>query len=276
MENSLETMESLSLQGIDLLFEYGPSLLLAIVTLILGLIMIRWITRIATSVMADRKLDESLRPFVRTLLNITLKTLLVISVLGMVGVEVTSFIAILGAASLAIGMALSGTLQNFAGGVIILAFKPYKVGDSINASGKSGTVNEIRVFNTILTTPDNVRIIIPNSELSNATLTNYSSESTRRHDFKFGISYSDDILKAKNILNEIAASEPRILNDPEPFIAVSELGDNSVNMLMRVWCNSEDYWPLNFDILERVKLIFDEKGLNFPFPQRDVHLYNQP
>jgi len=276
MENSFKLMETLTQHGMDLIFDYGPSLILAIVTLIFGLIVIRWATKLVSSLMIARNLDESLRPFIRTLLNISLKTLLVISVLGMVGVEVTSFIAILGAASLAIGLALSGTLQNFAGGVIILAFKPYKVGDFIKTSGHSGTVNEIRVFNTILTTPDNVRIIIPNSELSNASLTNYSTESTRRIDFTFGIGYGDDIKNAKDVLKGLVDGDDRILNEPDPLIVVSELGDNSVNLLVRVWCNATDYSPLTFDLKEKVKLTFDEKGISFPFPQRDVHMYNQP
>jgi small conductance mechanosensitive channel len=194
--------------------------------------------------------------------------------MGMIGIEMTSFIAILGAAGLAFGMALSGTLQNFAGGVIILVFKPYKVGDYIEAAGYAGSVTEIRIFNTILKTPDNKVIIIPNSSLAGNSMTNYSAEPTRRVDFKFGIGYQDDIDKAKSVLKRLADADERILKDPAVFIAVSEMADSSVNLIVRAWVETANYWPVYFDMTEKVKKTFDAEGISIPFPQRDVHIYN--
>ena len=186
----------------------------------------------------------------------------------------TSFIAVLGAAGLAVGLALQGSLQNFAGGVLILFFKPYKIGDFVDAAGYMGTVKEIQIFNTILKTPDNKTIIIPNGILSNASLTNFSTEPTRRVDMTFGIGYSDDILKAKSVLESLLKSDNRILNDPAYMIVVSELADSSVNLVVRAWCNSADYWGIYFSMQEKVKLEFDKQGISIPFPQRDVHVYN--
>jgi small conductance mechanosensitive channel len=185
----------------------------------------------------------------------------------------TSFIAILAAAGLAVGMALSGTLQNFAGGVMILLFRPFKVGDYINALGYSGTVKEIQIFNTILTTPDNVTIILPNGGLSGSAMTNYSTQATRRVDLTYGIGYDDDIDKAREILKNLIAGDKRILKDPEPFVAVSELADSSVNFVVRVWVNSSDYWGVFFDMQETVKKRFDDNGVSIPFPQTDVHVH---
>jgi small conductance mechanosensitive channel len=191
----------------------------------------------------------------------------------MVGIATTSFVAILGAAGLAIGLALQGSLANFAGGVLILLFKPFKVGDYIEAQGYSGTVNEIQIFNTILKSLDNKTIIIPNGNLSNDCITNYSTEPLRRVDFVFGIGYEDDIKKAKEVLLTIIKSDSRVLKEPEPFVSIGELGDSSVNFTVRVWCNKEAYWDVYFDMFEKVKLEFDKQGISIPFPQRDVHLY---
>ena len=190
----------------------------------------------------------------------------------MLGVEMTSFIAILAAVGLAIGMALSGTLQNFAGGVIILLIKPFKVGHYISAQGHSGTVNEIQIFNTILKTPDNVTIIIPNGGLSTSSMTNYSVEAQRRVDFLFGIGYGDDVDKAKKVLKKLIDEDDRILQEPAPFIAVNELGDSSVNLVVRVWAEAANYWGIFFDMHEKVYKTFDKEGLNIPFPQMDVHV----
>lgn len=223
--------------------------------------------------MEKQNVNLSLRPFLKSMINVTLKVLLVISVMSMVGIQMTSFIAILGAAGLAVGMALSGTLQNFAGGVIILLLKPFKVGDFITAAGHSGVVHEIQIFNTILKTPDNKTIIIPNASISNSSMTNFSEEKTRRVDLVFGIGYNDDIDKAKSILWDIIKSDERVLKDPESMVAVSELADSSVNFTMRVWVNSENYWPYYFDIHETVKKAFDANGISIPFPQTDVHLH---
>jgi len=196
---------------------------------------------------------------------------LIISIAGMVGIEMTSFVAILGAAGLAVGLAMQGTLQNFAGGVMILLFKPYKVGDFIDAAGHMGTVKEIQIFNTILNTPDNKIIIIPNGTLANSSMTNFSTMETRRVDFSFGIGYGDDFEKAKAIIQDIISKDERIHKDPKPFARVGELADSSVNITTRVWVNA-DYWDVHFDMIENVKKRFDAEGISIPYPQMDVHL----
>ena len=269
----MEKFNHLNEYLLDLLKEYGPSLLLAIATLIIGFWVIGIITRLIKRGLKRSNTDESLAPFLATGLSTLLKILLVISVAGMVGIEMTSFIAILGAAGLAIGMALSGTLQNFAGGVMILIFKPFKVGDFIEAQSHAGIVSEIQIFNTILRTPDNKKIIIPNGGLSTGSMINYTAMETRRVDMTFGIGYQDDIDKAKGILQAIIDSNALILNDPEPFIGLIELGDSSVNIVVRVWAKTSDYWNVFFSLQETVKKTFDKEGISIPFPQRDVHLY---
>jgi len=257
----------------EIAVEYGPKLLGAIAVLVIGGWVIRMLMR-GTGKMFDRsKIDESLKPFLTSLLRTLLRALLIISVLGMVGVEMTSFIAILAAAGLAIGMALSGTLQNFAGGVMILLFKPFKVGDYIEAQGHAGSVKEIQIFNTILKTPDAKIIIIPNGGLANGSMINYSAEEKRRVDWTFGIGYGDKIETARKVLRDLMDADERVLKDPEVFIAVSELGDNSVNFAVRAWVKASDYWPLFFDMNERVYNAFNKEGLNIPFPQMDVHLH---
>ncbi len=261
-------------KAIELLMSYGPKLLLTIITLIVGLWVIKLFVKGFRKTMERSKIDVSLIRFLSSLIGALLKILLAISVTSMIGVEMTSFIAILGAAGLAVGLALQGTLANFAGGVLILLFRPYKVGDFIDAAGYTGTVNHIQIFNTVLKTPDNKTIIIPNGVLSNASITNFSTESTRRVDMKFGIGYSDDIKKAKEILERLIKDESRVLDEPAAVVVLSELGDSSVNFTVRAWCNSSDYWGIYFDMQEKVKLEFDKNGISIPFPQRDVHVYN--
>ena len=257
---------------IELLKDYSPKVISAIIVLIVGYIIIRLIKKGLNKVF-EKKLDPSLKSFLLSLINITLLVLLWISVLSMVGIQMTSFIALLGAAGLAIGMALSGTLQNFAGGVMILLFKPFKVGDFIDAQGKMGTVSDIKIFNTILKTPDNKTIIIPNAGLSTSTLTNYSTEPQRRVDWTFGIGYGDDITKAEGILKDIIANDSRILKTPEPFIALGEMADSSVNLVVRVWVEGKDYWDVYFDMNRKVYDSFTTEGINIPYPQMDVHLH---
>ncbi len=254
------------------IYDYGPRVIGAIVVLVLGLWIIKLITRAFGRMMKKRDTDPSLQGFLKSLVSILLKVLLFVSVMGMVGIEATSFIAIIGAAGLAVGLALQGTLQNFAGGVIILLFKPYKVGDYIDGAGHSGTVTDIKIFTTVLTTPDNKVIIIPNAQLSNASLTNYSTMEDRRVDFTFGIAYGDDFDKAKEVLLRIINADDRIMKEPEPFIALSELADSSVNIVVRIWAKGADYWGLFFDMNEKVYKAFSSEGLNIPFPQMDVHL----
>lgn len=258
-----------------LVMAYGPKIAYAIVTLIIGLWIVKAITNGFGKVLDKRDVDASLKPFLKSLIGTLLKIMLIITVMTMLGIEMTSFIAILGAAGLAVGMALSGTLQNFAGGVMLLIFKPFKVGDFVEAQGFAGVIKEIQIFNTIMTTGDNKTIIIPNGGLSNSAMTNYSTQSTRRVDMSFGIGYGDDIKKAKEVLANIMSADKRILKDPAAFIAVSELADSSVNFVVRAWVSSADYWGVFFDMQETVKITFDKEGLSIPFPQRDIHVFNE-
>ncbi len=251
---------------------YGIQLLGALIVLLIGLWAIKRIGYATKAVMEKRKIDVSLIPFFTSMLTVALKALLVVTVMGMVGIEMTSFIAILGAAGLAVGMALSGTLQNLAGGVIILILKPFKVGDFIEAQGHSGTVKEILIFNTILTTPDNKTIILPNGGLSTSSMTNYSSQDKRRVDFVFGISYDDDLKKAIQIIKDIAIADGRLMPETEPFVRLSELANSSVNITTRLWVKPEQYWDVYFDILEKVYHSFNDNGIHIPYPQMDVHV----
>jgi len=259
---------------IDIGVQYGPKLVGAIIVLILGFWIVRGITKATVRMMTKRQVDPSLIPFLKGLISIILKVLVIISVLGMVGIQMTSFIAILGAAGLAIGLALSGMLQNFAGGVIILIFRPFKVGDFIDAQGHMGTVKEISIFTTVLNSVDKKVIIIPNGPLSTGSLTNFSREPQRRVDWKFGIAYGDDMENFKKAINDFIEEDTRILKEPEPFIGLSELGDSSVNFAVRVWVNAEDYWGVHFDMNEKVYKRFGDYNLNIPFPQMDVHVHN--
>jgi len=263
-------------QALLVIKTHAPGFVMALLVLFAGFWIIGIFNKRFRKFMIKRELEPSLRSFVQTLVSITLKILLIISVMSMVGVEMTSFIALIGAAGLAVGLALQGTLQNFAGGVIILILKPFKVGDFITAQSHSGTVREIQIFNTILKTPDNKTIVIPNSPLATGSLINYSAEENRRCDFTFGIGYGDDIDKAKQLLKSLIDVDERFHQDPPPQIVVGELGDSSVNIIVRVWVKTSDYWDLFFEYTEKVKKIFDKEGINIPFPQRDVHLYQQP
>ena len=252
--------------------EYGLRLLGAIVVLVIGLWIIKIIVKNSQRLMNKSKIDDSLSSFLKSMINILLKILLFISVMSMIGIQMTSFIALLGAASLAVGMALSGNLQNFAGGVLILIFKPFKVGDFISAQGYSGSVKEIRIFLTVLTTPDNKTIFIPNGPLSNGSLTNFSSQPQRRVDWSFGIAYGDDYDTAKKMLLDMINEDKRIFSDPEPFVALGELADSSVNITMRVWVNAVDYWGVYFDMNENFYKNAGKFNLSIPFPQMDVHM----
>jgi len=256
----------------DMVMNYGLKLIGAIIVLIIGLWVIKAIMKAVRKGFERRNMDESLKPFLISMISILLKVMLVISVLTMVGIEMTSFIAILGAAGLAVGLALSGTLQNFAGGVMILIFKPFKVGDFIDAQGFMGVVKEIQIFITVLTTPDNKTVIIPNGPLSTGALTNFSTQPTRRVDWTFGIAYGDDYEKAKSWILELMKADKRILSDPEPFVALGALADSSVNITVRGWVNVADYWGVFFDLNSSFYKGANSKGFSIPFPQMDVHL----
>lgn len=260
-------------QMMQFVIKYGGQLLLAIITLIVGLWIISLLIKGLKKLFKVRDMDPGLQSFLLSVSSVALKIMLIISVISMLGVQMTSFIAVLGAAGLAIGMALSGSLQNFAGGVMILMFKPFKVGDYITAQGESGTVSEIQIFHTILKTPDNKTIILPNGPVSTGSLVNYSKEPQRRVDFTFGIGYDDDIDRAKKIILSVIEKDSRILKEPEPFIGVINLGDSSVDLVVRVWAEAVNYWGIFFDIQETVKKEFDKQGVSIPYPQTDVHLF---
>lgn len=271
----MENFEFSSEMIMDFVLTYGPKLISAILVLLIGLWVVKVLSKVFRTVLEKSNVDASLKSFLVSMISILLKVMVYISALGMLGIEMTSFIAILGAAGLAVGMALSGTLQNFAGGVMILLFKPFKVGDFIQAQGHMGSVKEIQIFRTMLLTPDNKTIFIPNGPLSNDSLTNFSAQPTRRVDFTFGIGYGDDIDKAYEVLKGIIAGDDRILKDPEPFMALSELADSSVNIVVRVWVNAADYWGVHFRMNEEVYKTFAKEGLSIPFPQTDVHLFKE-
>src|SRR5690606_12365527 len=220
--------------------------------------------------------DSSLRSFLISFLDIVFKVALVISVISILGVETSSFIAVLGSAGLAVGLALQGSLANFAGGVMLLIFKPFREGDYILAQGYEGSVKELSVFHTIIHTFDNKRVILPNGPVANGPITNFTSTGTRRADLTYGIGYGDDIKKAKDILWELIKKESRILNQPEPLVVVHSLGDSSVNLQIRVWIQTDEYWSVVFDMQENVKLTFDQRGISIPFPQRDLHIKQMP
>ncbi len=269
------TPDAMLNQGIEMTLTYGPKLIAAIVVLIVGSYVIKAIINGVGIAMDKGGMDTSLQPFLLGIARMLLKVMLVISVLGMLGIEMTSFIAILGAAGLAVGMALSGTLQNFAGGVIILLFKPYKPGDVIDAQGYVGTVSEIQIFNTLLKTPDNKVIIIPNGGLSTSSMVNYSTEKTRRVDWTVGVGYGDDLDKARLVIRELCDADTRIMKNPEVFIAVAALADSSVNFTVRAWVNAGDYWNVYFEMNESIYKAFNREGLNIPYPQMDVHLHKK-
>ncbi len=265
---------SLAAQAQQLIIQYTPGLVLAIITLIVGLWIIKVVTNVFSKGMEKSKIEVSLHKFLISLVSILLKILLVISVASMIGIQTTSFVAILGAAGLAVGLALQGSLANFAGGILVLLFKPFKVGDFIDAQGVAGTVKEIQVFSTIMKTPDNKTIIIPNGAISNGIITNFSAEATRRVDMSFGIGYDDDIQKTKDILNRLIREDQRIQKEPAPVVVLAELADSSVNFTVRVWAKASDYWGIYFDMQEKVKLAFDKEKISIPYPQQDLHIIN--
>ncbi len=257
----------------------GPTFLIALVSAIVTFIVGRWVakmlTRIARRVAERASLDPILVKFVGSLVYALLLTLVIISALGQLGVNTTSFVAVVGAAGLAIGLAFQGTLGNLASGVMLIIFRPFKVGDFVEAGGVSGSVEEVQVFATVLKTPDNKKVIVPNSSITGGSITNYSAHATRRVDLVFGTGYGDDLPKAKQVLTEIVHSHDLVLAEPAPVVAVSELADSSVNFVVRPWVKTADYWTVYFDITEAVKQRFDAEGLSIPFPQRDVHLFKE-
>ena len=253
--------------------EFGVNLLTAIVIFYVGRLAVSLITMGIHKVMTSQEVDQTLVSFVTNLVSMILLVIVVIAAVGALGVQTTSFIAIIGAAGLAVGLALQGSLSNFAPGVLIIIFRPYKVGDFIEGAGIAGVVVDVQILTTVLKTGDNKQIIVPNSQIMGGIITNYSANETRRVDMVVGVSYEDDLDKVRSTIEELIAADDRILDDPAPTIAVSELADSSVNFVVRPWVNTPDYWGVMFDLTEAIKKRFDKEGISFPFPQQDVHLY---
>lgn len=252
----------------------GLQLLAALLIFLIG----RWaaggVRGLVHRLLTKRQVEGTIISFVSNLAYIAIMTFVVLAALSKLGVQTTSFIAVIGAAGLAIGLAFQSSLSNFAAGFLLILFQPFKKGDFIEGAGTAGIVEEIQIFTTRLLTPDNKLIIVPNSKLMGDNIVNYSAKETRRVDLKFGVSYGDDLKKVKAVLQRIVGAEPRVLKDPAPTIAVSELADSSVNFVVRVWVKSADYWPVFFDTTEKVKLTFDAEGITIPFPQRHVHVHH--
>lgn len=267
------TEESLQ-KAIELLTDYGMRALVAFLILFIGIWAARWVRRILRRGLERREIDPTLVGFVTSLIYYILVVAVVISAISKLGIETTSFIAVLGAAGLAVGLALQGSLSNFASGVLLILFRPFKVGDFVEAGGMTGAVDEIGMLMTRMHTPDNKGILVPNTQIMSGSIINFSAHEDRRLDLVFGISYKDDIALAKSILREIVESDPRTLKEPEATIGVVELADSSVNIVCRPWVKASDYWPLRFDLMETVKGRFEAAGISIPFPQREVHVYS--
>lgn len=265
-------MQAVSAKIVNGVVEYGPKVVLAVFTLLIGLRIINALVKLSLKGISKSSTDETLQSFVGSLLTWVLKIMLFISVASMIGIQTTSFVAVLGAAGLAIGLALQGTLANFAGGVLCLLFKPYKIGDLISAQGELGVVKEIQIFTTTLLSPENKTIIVPNGAMMNGNITNITNEGKIRVDLTIGISYDADIKKAKDILLKTMVADERVLKDPAPFVGVSELADSAINLAVRPWCDPVHYWDVYFDMLENCKIALDEAGVTIPFPQMDLHV----
>lgn len=272
-EEALVTARQWTQKALEVATEYAPKALFALIALIVGWIAVRVLVRVSSRALGRTKVDPTLATFLNNILRIGLMTLVVLMALQTLGVQTTSFVAILGAAGFAIGFALKDSLGNFASGVLIMIFRPFKAGDYVEAGGASGSVEEVGVFATIIKTPDNKKVIVANSAITGANITNYSAYPTRRVDLVFGIGYGDDIDQARQILTDVVTSDERVLKDPAPVIAVMELADSSVNLHCRPWVKTPDYWAVHWAVTEEVKKRFDAAGVSIPFPQRDVHLY---
>jgi small conductance mechanosensitive channel len=260
---------------VDWVSQFGLKLIAAIVVFFVGKWLARKISNLLKRGLERADTDPTLVGFVGNISYFGLLTMVVIAAVGQLGVQTTSFIAVLGAAGLAIGLALQGSLANFAAGVLMIIFRPFKAGDYIEAAGTAGSVEEVQLFTTTLKTPDNKTVIIPNAQVTSGTITNYSARDTRRLDLVFGVGYGDDLDKVKRVIQEVLAEEERLLEDPAPLVGVLNLRESSVDFAVRPWVNSSDYWPVFFDLQEKMKKRFDQEGISIPFPQRDVHLFQQ-
>jgi len=268
-------LEQLSQQLVEIVSTYGLRIIAAIVILILGRIVAGMVAKGTRKAMVRSNVDETLIGFLSGLARAAILAFTLIAVLSKLGVQTTSFVAVLGAAGLAVGLALQGSLGNFASGVLLLIFRPFKKGEYVEAAGTAGVIQEIGIFVTTLFTPDNKKVIIPNSQITGGVITNYSANDTRRVDLMAGIGYSDDIPKAKAVLKRILAEHELVLDDPAPIVELASLGDSSVNIHVRPWVKAPDYWRVHFDVTEAIKMEFDREGISIPFPQRDVHLFEE-
>lgn len=269
---SLSQLDIVIQNLIDSGISAGKHIIAAVVIFIVGRFIIKLINRLVASILQRRHIEISVQTFLSSLVNIILTILLIITVIGALGVNTTSFAALIASAGVAIGMALSGNLQNFAGGLIILLFKPYRVGDFIDVCGVQGTVSAVQIFHTILLTPDNKAVYLPNGSTSSSTITNYSRENKRRIEWTFGIDYGEDVNRARTAILSVITADARILPDPAPFVAVGGLSDSSVDIIVRVWVPTEEYWNVYYDMHQRVYETFNEQKINFPYPQQTVHL----
>ena len=274
MEETSVQMQEILQKAYEYLAANSLNILYALIIFIIG----RWVAILAGKLvgkaLGKTKVDPTLQKFVASLVRISLMVFVVLAVLARLGVATTSFIAVLGAAGLAVGLALQGSLANFASGVLLVIFKPFRVNDFVEIAGATGTIREVGIFNTVLDTPDNLRVIVPNAQVTGGNITNYTANGTRRVDMVIGVSYEDDLKKAKQVMEKTCRADERVLKEPELVVAVCELGDSSVNFVVRPWVNPADYWAVRFDLIEKIKNALDESGISIPFPQRDVHLYN--
>ncbi len=268
-------VESIKSKAIELVLVFGPRLLVAIVTLVIGFAIINKMIKTFDRTLQRHRIDESLHSFIKAAASFMLKGVIVIIAAGIMDIPSAPFIAMLSAAGLAIALGLKESLANFSGGILILIFRPFNVGDFIDLDGYMGTVKEIQLLYTLLNTTDNKRITIPNSQLANGKVINFSAESTRRIDLTFGVSYDDDIQKVKGVLTQIVNDHPLIFKDPEPLVRPNNYGDNTIDFTVRVWCASENYWSIYYDLHETVKDKFDAEGITIPFVQQDINIYEK-
>ena len=266
-------MESIMLKMQEWLALYGLKVVAAVAILVVGRLAAGAVRSLIRRLMSRHGVDETLVGFVVNVTYVAVMAFVVIAALGQLGVQTASFVAIIGAAGLAVGLALQGSLSNFAAGFLMILFRPFKVGDYIEGGGTAGTVDEIQIFTTTLRTPDNKVVIIPNAKLTGDNIVNWSSTGQRRVDMVFGIGYGDDIDKARTVIESIIKADPRVLAEPAPLVAISQLGESSVDFVARPWVKTADYWSVWFDVTEKVKKAFDAEGISIPFPQRDIHVY---
>ncbi|HEN20791.1 MAG TPA: mechanosensitive ion channel [Desulfobacteraceae bacterium] len=257
----------------DWISRYSLKVVAAILILVIGIWISRRISKVFANLLEKKSVDPTLVSFFSKMIYYAMVILVLIAAVGHLGVNTTSFLTMLGAAGLAVGLALKDSLSNFASGIILILLHPFRIGDYVTAGGVSGSVESITIFNTVLNTPDNKKVVVPNGSITNNAITNANANSTRRIDLAVGISYKDDIRKAKDVLNGLVAEDSRILKDPAPKIAVSELGESSINLVVRPWVNTSDYWDVFFDLTEKIKITLEDEGLSIPYPQQDIHVF---